>query len=165
MSDTYDPEWESYKRNWSKRYLGRVRATVHTVTMLRSEIAELEAALEGLQGIDYSKDHIGGTDAEDMTIERIERLDSLRAEYAAELEDNLSVQALAHRALSHVGQPMRAVLTYRYLEGKAWTDVVASLSDDKKYSEEYCRKELHDKGLIDLYPFIPHEFDELPDAF
>lgn len=160
MCEPYESEYIDYMRRWSKRYLGRVRATVHTVAMLESEIAELEAAMEGLRGIDYSRDGSASADAEEAMIERIERLGSLRAEYAAELDGNLDAQTLAHRALAHVGQPMRAVLTYRYLEGMAWADVAKAVN----HAEGYCKQELHDKGLLDLYPFIPHEFDELPEA-
>ena len=160
MADTYDPEWESYKRNWSKRYLGRVRSIVHTVAMLRSEIDELAETMDGMAGIDYARDRVeGGADDEGL-LRRIERMDALKAEYAAELEDNLQAQADAHRRPANVGQPMRAVLTYRYIEGKPWADVAIAMN----YNEAYCRCELHDKGLLDLYPFIPHEFDEMPEA-
>jgi len=160
MADVIDPEWESYKRNWSKRYLSRVRSTVHTVAMLRSEIDELAEMMDGLAGIDYAKDSVhGGADDEGL-LRRIERMDALKAEYDAELADNLQAQADAHRRLANVGQPMRAVLTYRYLEGMPWADVAIAVG----YTEIYVRDELHSKGLLDLYPFIPHEFDEMPDA-
>lgn len=148
-------EWESYKARWSKRYLSDVRSMNHSIAMVKSEIAELAEMLDGVNGIDYSKDNRGGGDDEGL-IRRIERLDSLQAEYLAELDGYLTAQARAHRALDNIGQPFRALLTYRYIEGRAWADV----ADAVGYAEQYCKSMLHPRALIDLYPFIPHEFDD-----
>lgn len=153
-------EFTEYMRLWSKRYLGRIRATVHTVAMLRSEIRELEESMDGVHGIDYTRQGEGGAAADEAMMRRIARKDSLVAEFGGELERNLQWQADAHRALAHVRQPWRAVLTYRYVEGMMWADV----ADAVGYSEDHVRKDMHDNGLVELYPFIPHEYDELPGA-
>lgn len=148
-------EWESYKARWSKRYLADVRGMVHTVAMIESEIAEIAEMLDGITGIDYARDARGSDD--EALIRRIEKLDSLRAEYVAELDGCVAAQARAHRALANIGQPFRALLTYRYIEGKAWADVADAIG----YSEQHCKTVLHPRALSELYPFIPHEFDEL----
>lgn len=149
-------EWESYKARWSKRYLADVRGLVHSIAMIRSEIDELADMLDGISGIDYARDARGGADDEAL-IRRIERLDSLRAEYIAELDGCIAAQERAHRALANIGQPFRAVLTYRYIQGLAWADV----ADAVGYSEQHCKTVLHPRALSEVYPFIPHEFDDM----
>ena len=155
-----DAGYVDYMRAWSKRYLGRVRACIHTVKMLRSEIAELEQTMDGIGAVRYDREAMRSTPDDEGLLRRIERMESLRAEFADELDRNLQAQADAHKALANVRQPWRAVLTYRYLEGMTWADV----ADAVGYSEVHCRTELHDNGLVELFPFVPHEYDELPEA-
>ena len=157
-------EFADYMRGWSKRYLQRVRSTIHTIAQLESEIAELDGMMDGLKGIDYSRDKVSATANDDAMVNAISRMDSLRAEYRDELTAHLQVKADAHAALRNVRQPWRAVLTYRYLEGMPWADVTESINElpGVHYAEVYVRKELHDNGLLELYAHIPH--DELPDA-
>ena len=155
-----DDEYVDYMRMWSKRYLQRVRAVVHTVAMIRSEMDELAGMLDGLGAVRYDREPVRGHADDEGLLRRIERFDSLRAELSDELDVNLQVQADAHRALRHVRQPWRAVLTYRYLEGRSWADV----AERSGYSEVHCRTELHDNGLVELFPHIPHEYDEFPEA-
>lgn len=172
LTDELEPmltaEYVDYMKSWSRRYLGRVRSTIHTVAMLRAEISELAESLDGVKAVDYAADHVAGAASDDAMVARIARYESLKAEYQAELDANLQWQADAHRALSRVRQPWRAVLTYRYLEGLPWADVVDRLGKDGKgehlYSAEYVRKEMHDNGLLELFLHIPHEYDELPGA-
>jgi len=159
-------EYVDYMRMWSKRYLQRVRSTVHTVAMIRSELAEVDASLDGLGAIRYDRERVGGDADDEGLLRRIERADSLRAEFQEELDRNLQAQADAHAALAHVRQPWRAVLTYRYLQGKTWADVADALNalPGVHYSEDYIRKEMHDNALVELFPFVPHEYDEFPEA-
>ncbi len=153
-------DYIDYMRSWSKRYLGRVRATIHTVKMLRSEIAELESMFDGVGAVRYDRDNVRSTPDDDGMVRLIERKDSLIAEYRSELDANLQVQADAHRALRGVRQPWRAVLTYRYIEGLPWAEVAERVD----YSEVHCKTDLHDNGLVELFAHIPHEFEELPQA-
>lgn len=159
-------EYVDYMKMWAKRYLQRVRSTVHTIAMIRSEIDELEEMVDGLGAVRYDRDPVKcGVDDEGM-IRRIERMESLRAEFRDELDQNLQWQADAHKALAHVRQPWRSVLTYRYLEGKTWAAVAAKLRSEHGsfYSEDYVRKDMHDNGLVELFPYVPHEYDEFPEA-
>ena len=151
-------EFAAYMRMVSKRYLQRVRSTIHTVAMLESELAELDGMMDGLKAVDYSRDRVSAPATDDGMVNAIARMESLRAEYRDELDGHLQVKAGAHAALAHVRQPWRAVLTYRYLQGLAWADV----AERAGYSEAYCKGELHDNGLLELYPYVPH--DELPEA-
>lgn len=151
-------EFAEYMRMVSKRYLQRVRSTIHTVAMLESELAELDGMMDGLKAVDYSRDRVSAPATDDGMVNAIARMESLRAEYRDELDGHLQVKAGAHAALAHVRQPWRAVLTYRYLQGLAWADV----AERAGYSEAYCKGELHDNGLLELYPYVPH--DELPEA-
>lgn len=151
-------EFSSYMRGWSKRYLQRVRATIHTIAQLESEIAELDAMMDGVNGVDYSRDKVSGTAGDDAMANAIARRDSLRAELDEELGACLQAKADAHAALRNVRQPWRSVLVYRYVEGMAWADVAAHAG----YSEAHCKGDLHDNGLLELYQFVPH--DELPEA-
>lgn len=153
-------EYMDYMRMRSKRYLQRVRAVVHTVAMIRSEIDELDEMMDGVGAVRYDTDRVKAAPDDEGLLRRIERVDSLKAEYQEELDRNLQWQADAHAALANVRQPWRAVLTYRYLEGMPWADV----ADAVGYSEDYVRKDMHDNGLVELYPHIPHEYDELPAA-
>ena len=153
-------EYLAYQRMWSKRYLQRVRSCVHTIAMIRSEIAELESMMDGIGAVRYDREHVAGRADDEGLLRRIDRMDSLRAEFRDELDRNLQAQADAHRALANVRQPWRAVLTYRYLEGMTWADVAERVG----YSEDHCRRDLHDNGLVELFPFVPHEYDEFPGA-
>lgn len=159
-------EYLDYMRGWSKLYLSRVRSCIHTIRMIESEIAELDESIDGLKGIDPSAGRSRGQASDDAMVNRIARIESLREEYQAELDANLQAQADAHRALKHVRQPWRAVLTYRYLEGMTWADVAAALkgSDGEPYNIDHVRKDMHDNGLIELFPYIPHEYDDFPEA-
>ena len=163
MSDTEiytTDEYFDYMRKWSKMYLGRVRSCIHTIRMIESEIAELEESLDGLKAIDPSTERGQSQAPDDAIVNRIARIESLRAEYQAELDENLQAQADAHRALRNVRQPWRAVLTYRYLDGMTW----AGVAEKSGFSEDHCKKDLHDNGLVELFPYIPHEFDDFPEA-
>lgn len=155
-----DDEYVDYMRMWSKRYLQRVRSCVHTIAMIRSEIAEIESMADGIGAVRYDRDKVTQTPDDEGLLRRIERMELLKSELDGELDQNLQWQADAHRALRNVRQPWRAVLTYRYLEGKPWADVAYAVG----YSEVHCRTELHDNGLVELYPYVPHEYDELPSA-
>ena len=160
LQQARDGEFMRYMRDWSKRYLGRVRATVHTIAMIRSEMDCLAEQLDGVRGIDYAADNVSATANDDAMANRIARYDELRAEFQEELDRNLQAQADAHRAIANVRQPWRAVLTYRYVEGLAWVDVAERVG----YSTDHCKSDLHDNGLVELFPFIPHEYDEFPEA-
>ena len=151
-------EFADYMRERSKRYLQRVRSSIHTIAQLESEIAELGEMMDGLRAADPSRDRVSVPANDDAMVNAIARMESLRAEYRDELESHLQVKAAAHSALRNVRQPWRAVLTYRYLEGLAWADVAKSTG----YSEAYCKGEVHANGLLELYAHIPH--DELPAA-
>lgn len=159
-------EYVDYMRMWSKRYLGRVRATIHTIAMVRSELAELESMMDGVGAVRYDRDGVSGTPDDEGMLRRVEKADSLRAEFRSELDRNLQAQSDAHRALSNVRQPWRALLTYRYLQGRTWADVTERLEHDHgmRYAEDYVRKEMHDNALVELFPHIPHEYDEFPEA-
>lgn len=160
LAPSLTDEFTDYMLMWSKRYLQRVRANIHTIAQLRSEIAELDEMVDGVRGVDYSADHVSGTASDDGLVNAIARRDSLKAEYRAELDACLTLKADAHRALSNVRQPWRSVLTYRYVEGMSWVDVAEAAG----YSEDHCKRDLHDNGLVELFPHIPHEYDELPEA-
>lgn len=151
-------EFADYMRGWSKRYLQRVRSSIHTVAQLESEMAELDEMMDGIRGVDYSREKVSAPANDDGMVNAISRMESLKAEYRDELDAHLQVKADAHAALRNVRQPWRSVLTYRYLHGMPWADVAASVG----YSEVHCKGELHSNGLLELYAFIPH--DELPDA-
>ena len=153
-------EYIGYMRMWSKRYLQRVRSCVHTIAMIRSEIAELESSLDGVKAVRYDKEPSKPQPDDEGLLRLVERRDSLLSELRDELDRNLQVQADAHNALANVRQPWRAVLTYRYMQGKPWADVAEMVG----YSEVHCRTDLHDNGLVELFPFIPHEYDGLPEA-
>ena len=153
-------DYIAYMRMWSRRYMQRVRASVHTVAMLRSELEELADMAEGVRGIDYSADRVSASASDDGMVNAVARMDALRAEMSEELSACIQAVASAHSALANVRQPQRAVLTCRYIEGRPWADV----ADAVGYSVDYCKAELHDQGLVDLFPYIPHEYDELPEA-
>lgn len=165
QNDRLTDEFAAYMRMRAKRYLQRVRSTIHTIAQLESEIAELESMMDGVKAVDYSRDKVSAPANDDGMVNAIARMDSLRAEYRSELDEHLQVKADAHRALKSVRQPWRAVLTYRYLHGMAWADVTAALrGDGQAYAEDYVRKEMHDNGLLEFYVEYMREHDEFPDA-
>jgi hypothetical protein len=159
-----DEAYIDYMKTWSKRYLGRVRATIHTVAMVRSEIDELDSLMDGVRSLGMER--TGQPSDDDALPRKLDRMDSLRAEFAEELDRNMAAQSDAHRRLSHVRQPLRALLTYRYLEGLTWSGVVEKFKSGHglPYSEDHIRKDMHDAALIELFPYVPHEYDELPEA-
>ena len=158
-------EYVDYMRMWSKRYLQRVRSCVHTIAMVRAEMDELERSLDGVGAVRYDRESVGGTPDDEGLLRLVERRESLLSEYRDELERNLQAQADAHAALAHVRQPWRAVLTYRYLRGMTWANVVAAMAADGQcYSEDHVRKDMHDNGLVELFPHVPHEYDDFPEA-
>lgn len=158
LEPTLTNEFAEYMRECSKRYLQRVRLSIHTIVQLESEIAEFAGMMDGLKAADPSRDRVNMPANDDAMVNVIARMESLQAEYREELDMHLQVKAAAHTALQNVRQPWRAVLTYRYLEGLAWADVAKSAG----YSEAYCKGEVHANGLLELYAHIPH--DEFPEA-
>ena len=79
-------EFFDYQRMWSKRYLQRVRSCVHTIAMIRSEIAEIDINKDGLKAVRYDVDNVGGTPDDDAMARRVERMNSLKAEFQEELQ-------------------------------------------------------------------------------
>ena len=154
------PEYIEYMRTWARQYLGRVRSTVLTVAALRSEIDELAEMLDGIRAVRYDRPTAKAPADDEGMLRRIERFDTLKSKIQDELDKNLQWQADAHRALRNVRQPWRAVLTYRYLGGMTW----AEIAERTGYSVYYCKSDLHSDGLVELFPYIPHEYDELPGA-
>lgn len=155
-----DPEYTAYKRDWSKRYMGRVREVVRTVKMIQSEISELEAGLDGVGAAGFSARRGSQAATDGRMVELMARRDMLLAKFYDELDRNLQAQADAHAALAHLDQPLRAVLTYRYMLRMDWRSVAKELD----YDVAYCKQGLHDKALVELFPYIPHEYDDLPEA-
>lgn len=154
-----DDEFREFARRRSRAFLVRVKSTYYTVATIRAEIAELDATYDGVRAIDYSRDSVSTSPSPDGIPRLVERKQSLKEEYERELDANLQMQADAHRALRHVAEPARSVLTLHYLHGKTWTDVGEALN----YSPDYCRGDLTEAGLLELYPHIPHE--QLPVAY
>ena len=156
----YGEAYLDYMRRWSKCYLQRIRSCVHTIEQIRSEIAELDESMVALRAYDPAGDRVAGVAGDDATVNRIARYEELRAEFSLELDSNLQAQADAHRALRHVRQPWRMILTYRSLETLKWKQIAKQTG----FSEDYCKHSLHDNGLVELFPFIPHEYDGFPAA-
>lgn len=147
-----DDEFRDYARRRARAFLVRVSSTRFTVATIRAELEELDATYDGVRAVGFG-DKVRATPEGDGMLRLVERKDSLRAEYEAELEANLELQAEAHRALRHVSEPARSALTLHYLHGRTWTDIGESLN----YSTDYCRGDLAEAGLLELYPHIAHE--------
>lgn len=152
-------EFREYAKRRARAFLIHVKSTYLTVATIRSELAEIDAAFDGVRGIDYSAQSVSGTPSGDGVARLVERKESLKAEYEAELMECLQLQADAHRALRGVSEPSRSALTLHYLEGLTWTDV----GERTGYSVDHVRGYLADRGLAELFPHIPRE--HIPEAF
>lgn len=158
MEPLLTDEYAEHMRRWSKLYLQRVSSSVHTIAQIESEIAELDAMMDGVRALDPTRERVNAPANDDAMVNAISRKEALRAKYDEELESHLQVKAAAHAALANVRQPWRKVLTYRYLLGLSWKEV----AEKAGFSKDHCKSDLHENGLLELYPFIPH--DELPEA-
>lgn len=152
-------EFREYARRRARAFLIHVKSTYLTVATIRSELAEIDAAFDGLKGIDYSREAVSMTPDGDGVARLVERKESLKAEYEAELMANLQLQADAHRALANVAEPGRSALTLHYLEGKTWTDVGEALG----YSADHVKGYVADRALVELFAHIPRE--TMPEAY
>ena len=152
-------EFRAYARHRARTYLVHVKSTYLTVATIRSELASIDRELDGVDGIDYTRDRVTGSASDDGMVALLERRDSLKAELEAELMDCLQLQADAHRALRNVSEPGRSALTLHYLEGMTWTDTAARLG----YSVAHVKGDVATQGLVELFPHIPRL--RMPDAW
>jgi len=147
-----DEDYRSYIVEKSKRYMQHIRSLNHSVRMLEAEMDELRDMAAGLHGIDYSKPYVKSSPSTDAIPNALARIESIMAEYEAELGEFLDEQHTAHVALRNVDAVYAELLSFRYVQGMPWADVAARMH----HAEDYVRKELHDDALAALYPYIPH---------
>lgn len=152
-------EFRDYARRRARAFLVHVKSTYLTVATIRSELAEIDASFDGVRGVDYTRDSVASSHADEGLMRLIERRESLKSEYEAELLENLQLQADAHRALRNVAEPARSALTLHYLEGKTWTDV----GEEMGYSLDHVKGRIAADGLVELFRHIPRE--HIPDAY
>ena len=158
-------EWGRYRKRTARLFLIDAHNAKLTAATIEDEIAELFESADGVKAVDYRREKLSGTADDEGLLRQIERIESLVNEYRAERESCLQLNADAHSALRKVREPGRSLLTLRYMCDKRWCDVTKALADaGHVYAEVYVRKELHDTALIELFPFIPHEYDEFPEA-
>lgn len=147
-----DEEYRRYAVVQARRYMQHVRSLAHTVRMIKSEIDELRDLADGIGGVDYARPSVAAMPNVDAVPDAVARLQSLTAEYEAELSDYIAEQREAHACLLEVDGVHAMLLTLRYVEGKTWVDV----ADAMGYSEDHVRKDLHEDALAALYQHIPH---------
>lgn len=151
--DSMTPEYREARIDCSLKYLEEVRdlAVRHRAT--DAYIRSLYEDAQGIGGIDYSRDVVGGTKGTDrlpnsvaMLIEMRERAESDAAEYFERKRE-------ARRLLDEMDGTYGRLLLLRYVTVLPWVRVAEALN----YREDYCRA-LRNDALCEFYDYLPHAY-------
>lgn len=155
-------DYDEYIASQSRAYMEHVRRLVSRRGVWALTIEQDEALLDGLRGIDYTREKVGGTAQQADIDSLLARLEANRAQHLANMAELVETVEDAQRRVALVDEPVLArLLLLRYVDDMAWEEVGRQL----RYDPDHCRKFLHDKALVALFPHLPTEWrDPRPSA-
>ena len=154
-------EWKRYLAAQSRAYMEHVRRLVASRATWDAIIEQDMALIDGLRGIDYTREQVSGGQYADRTAELLDRLEANRRQHEASMAALVEAVEDAQRRVSRIDAPYSTLLLLRYVSDLPWQEVAGRLH----YSEFHCRRELHDEALAHLYDHLPQEWkDPRPSA-
>ena len=147
-------EHEDYLADQSRRYLEHVRRLVARKDVWALTIEQDEALLDGLRGIDYTREKVDGGGYVDKVADLLDRLEANRAQHLANMAELVEVVDDAQRRIGELSPTHARLLMLRYVSDMPWRDVAERMV----YNEDYCRKELHESALVEMHAHLPNEW-------
>ena len=145
-------EHDDYLADQSRRYLEHVRRLVARKDVWALTIEQDEALLDGLRGIDYTREKVDGGGYVDRVADILDRLEANRAQHMANMSELVDVVEDAQRRIGMLSPTHARLLMLRYVSDMPWRDVAERML----YNEDYCRKELHDAALLEMHAHLPN---------
>lgn len=142
---------EPNRRDLTKEHLQRYPFYKSTIKRKKEQNEELDTKLEGINGIDYSKDKVSGTPLGDLTITLL----------AEKMKNEEIIRVLENRCkdidagLELLSEVEKKVLTLYYITGpihknkKTWI----SIAFEVNYSDRQC-KNIRDDGVHKLVDYL-----------
>ena len=147
-------EHEDYLADQSRRYLEHVRRLVARKDVWALTIEQDEALLDGLKGIDYTREKVDGGGYVDRVADILDRLEANRAQHRANMAELVDVVEDAQRRIGLLSPAHARLLMLRYVSDMPWRDVAERML----YSEDYCRKELQTAALVEMHAHLPNDW-------
>ena len=145
-------EHDDYLADQSRRYLEHVRRLVARKDVWALTIEQDEALLDGLRGIDYTREKVDGGGYVDRTADILDRLEANRAQHRANMAELVDVVEDAQRRIGRLSPTHARLLILRYVSDMPWRDVAERML----YSEAYCKQELHTAALVEMHGQLPN---------
>lgn len=148
------PEMEEHMAEQSRAYLGHVRKLVGRKDAWELTIEHDGALLDGLRGIDYTRERVSGTPTPPEVVDLLERLERNMAQHQANMAELVDVVEDAKRRIMELDGTHARLLLLRYVEDMDWETVARRMF----YSVDYCKKELHRAALVEMHGHLPTEW-------
>lgn len=147
-------EIEKYRYAQARAWLEHIRDFGDEVARLQVLIESERARLDGVKGIDYTVERVGGTRDLPDTADLVDKLFEHIREYAASLATYTDERAKAARALEGLADPrQRRALTLHYLQGRTWVQVCDAMG----YSKQRMMQ-IRQSGVLAAYDVMPHSW-------
>ena len=147
-------EHEDYLADQSRMYLEHVRRLVSRKDVWALTIEQDEALLDGLKGIDYTREKVDGGGYVDKVADILDRLEANRAQHRANMAELVDVVEDAQMRIGCLSPTHARLLMLRYVSDMPWRDVAERML----YSEAYCKQELHQAALVEMHGQLPTEW-------
>lgn len=124
MSEEYD----KYRYEKAKAWLEHVRELGIEVQRINGMVESERALLDGVRGIDYTREYVGGSRDLPDVANIVDRLFDHIREYTASLAAYIDERTRAAQALEGLEDPIeRRAITEHYLMGRTWEQVRTGL--------------------------------------
>ena len=147
-------DYASLLASHSRAYLEHVRRLVGRKDVWAITIEQDEALLEGVRAIDYTREHVSGSRTQADVAEIMDRMERNREQHLANMAELEEVVEDAQRRIGRCSPVHARLLLLRYVSDLPWGEVASRLV----YSEDYCRKQLHDAALEEMHAHLPQEW-------
>lgn len=144
-------EIKAYKAEVASLWLDDVRRLKREADLAYDMMLDERTMLDGLRGIDYSREPTGSGGGDPM-LDAIGRLQSSIGRYSEIMSEYLDERAVAAEIIEKVSMPGRAVLAYYYLAGKPYSWIEARMA----YSHGGIMK-IRRAALVEIFDLMPHD--------
>lgn len=144
-------EYDRYRYEKAREWLDYIRQLGIEVDNAQGMVESERAMLDGVRGIDYTREHVSGTHPTTDLADLVDRLFEHIRDYTASLAAYTDERRKAFEIIDKLPDPKeRYVLSQYYLLGKTWNDVRAGLD----YSWQGIMT-LRKRAILSVFDVLP----------
>lgn len=115
-----------------KQYLHQAYMLNELIDSNINELTMLQARIDGLSAVDYSRDHVSGTGIPHSPLESaILKIEAMQAEINREIDQYIDLKHEIHQAINQMQGEERLILRLRYIEFRQWDDIQTIMNKER----------------------------------